>query len=725
MAVDCVSPCLAIRSSVAIELWASSGSKQPYEHKSNLPREETKNSRSISFSPDGRYFAYSNGQEVKVLKTNNWKLQCKLPRPKAFYLKFSPRGNYLCTWELYVITKDIPEGSPNMFVYEIATGKQVFSIVQKKQTDWEPAWSSDESIFAIVVGGESLFYDLSQGIEGFNSTTKKIGGSRGGILSVGPGSSPPFIAIYTPGAKGAPSMCKLYKYPALGQNQTLACKSFFNADRVEMMWNKRGTGLLLLTSTEVDKTGASYYGNQALHFLNTKGDSCSVPLSKDGPVHCVKWSPKSTEFVVVYGYMPSKAALYNLKCDVIFDFKEGPRNCAYFNPFGNLVVLAGFGNLPGNVEIWDVNTKEMIANIKCPDTTHFEWNPNGEHFVTATTAPRLRIGNGFKVYHYSGALMHETIWPQGQELLAVEWQQFAENTLAEPTITKAKQEGIKSSQPQASAMAYTPPHLRGNKKQTIEPKSTIPGLPPGYTPSRANNKKQGAQKSQQQQQQQNNQQQNQQQQNKQNPSKKRQQRNFERARARRESRGEGGGNANEHSSPNTNENNDKHASNNGGDGVLADQTSVTNTGDQEENNQQQGGNQNKRNPNNRRQQPHQQQYQKKQQQHQNPNQLVHGSNPDDGEIILENNSQEGQKQLHKSINQQQHGGEVQQSQQPTKKAANSEKDKKIRNVAKKLSDIKKLKVRQEQGEVLELNQLNKISMEAKFLEELKALKLSN
>ncbi|XP_011294189.2 eukaryotic translation initiation factor 2A [Musca domestica] len=713
MAVD--SPALAIRSSVGIELWASSGSKQPYEHKSNLPREETKNSRSISFSPDGRYFAYSNGQEVKVLQTANWQLQCTLPRPKAFYLKFSPRGNYLCTWELYVITKDIPEGSPNMFVYEIATGKQVFSIVQKKQTDWEPSWSSDEGIFAIVVGGESLFYDLSQGIEGFNATTKKIGGSKGGVLSVGPGSSPPFIAIYTPGAKGAPSMCKLYKYPALAQNQTLACKSFFNADRVEMMWNKRGTGLLLLTSTEVDKTGASYYGNQALHFLNTKGDSCSVPLSKEGPVHCVKWSPKATEFVVVYGYMPSKAALYNLKCDVIFDFKEGPRNCAYFNPFGNLVVLAGFGNLPGNVEIWDVKMKEMIANIKCPDTTHFEWSPNGEYFVTATTAPRLRIGNGFKVYHYSGALMHETIWPQGQELLAVEWQQFAENTFTEPIITKAKQEGIKSSQPEASKKVYTPPHLRGgnNVDKIIQPQSTIPGLPPGYTSSQANNKKQGAQKSQQQQHN-NNQQQNQQQQ--QNQANKK--RNFDRTKTRRESKGEGGAAGNNNQSPQINKN-----QNNATPSPLNGEATVA-PGNQEENGQQQQQQQrpqNKRNPNNRRQQPHQQQYQQKRQQNNNGN----------NEKPHENNIQEGHQQnQEKTANhQQQIGGEQQplqqQQQQPSKKAANPEKDKKIRNVAKKLSDIKKLKVRQEQGEVLELNQLNKIAMEAKFLEELKALKLSN
>jgi len=54
----------------------------------------------------------------------------------------------------------------------------------------------------------------------------------------------------------------------------------------------------------------------------------------------------------------------------------------------------------------------------------------------------------------------------------------------------------------------------------------------------------------------------------------------------------------------------------------------------------------------------------------------------------------------------------------------SEKDRKIRSVAKKLSDIKKLKVRRSQGENLELNQLNKIKMEALYLDELKALKLS-
>ncbi|XP_017042373.1 eukaryotic translation initiation factor 2A [Drosophila ficusphila] len=632
-AADLVVPTLAIRSSVAVELWSSAGPKQPYEHKPHLPREETKSSRSICFSADGRYFAYSNGQGVKVLETSkattaSWPVKCVLPRPKAFYLQFSPRGSYLCTWEHYAITKDRPEGSPNLLVYEVATGAEVFAIVQKNQTDWQPSWSADESIFAMVVGGEALFYDLGAGADkGFASTSRKIGGSRGGMLSLGPGNCPPFLAFYTPGAKGAPSMCKLYKYPALGQNQTVACKSFFQADRVEMLWNKRGSGLLLLTSTEVDKSGASYYGNQAVHFMATKGDTCSVPLSKEGPVHCVKWSPKATEFVVVYGFMPSKAALYNLKCDVIFDFGEGPRNCAYFNPFGNLIVLAGFGNLPGAVEVWDVSKREKLANLKCADTTVFEWHPNGEWFVTATTAPRLRISNGFKVYHYSGALLHETMWPQGQELLGIEWQQFADKTFSEPKITKAKHEGIKSSQPEASKKAYTPPHLRllkeGKNPEKYLPQPTIPGLAPAAAAGGANGNKRN---------------------------------NKNKARSARKD-----GNVV-----------------NGGEADSA------------------------------------------------PAEASEPSAPNAQQALVSIAGEEqGQRPTPRHKFQQDNAADQQQSPPGQANGQNvSEKDRKIRSVAKKLSDIKKLKVRRSQGESLELNQLNKIKMEAQYLDELKALKLS-
>ena len=39
----------------------------------------------------------------------------------------------------------------------------------------------------------------------------------------------------------------------------------------------------------------------------------------------------------------------------------------------------------------------VLCNVHCmqaSDSTHLEWSAGGEHVLTATTAPRLREGNG-------------------------------------------------------------------------------------------------------------------------------------------------------------------------------------------------------------------------------------------------------------------------------------------------------------------------------------------
>lgn len=67
----------------------------------------------------------------------------------------------------------------------------------------------------------------------------------------------------------------------------------------------------------------------------------------------------------------------------------------------------------------------------------------------------------FKVWHYSGALLHETMWPEGQELLEVVWQSFADGTHKSKPISYEKIDGILSSQPVASSQPYRPPNARG------------------------------------------------------------------------------------------------------------------------------------------------------------------------------------------------------------------------------------------------------------------------
>lgn len=92
--------------------------------------------------------------------------------------------------------------------------------------------------------------------------------------------------------------------------------------------------------------------------------------------------------------MPAKVTLYNLKCEPVFEFGTGARNAVHYNPTGNMLILGGFGNLRGGVEVWDAPQRKLITKLEAPDTTLLDWSPDGKHFMTATTAPRLRMGNG-------------------------------------------------------------------------------------------------------------------------------------------------------------------------------------------------------------------------------------------------------------------------------------------------------------------------------------------
>lgn len=126
-----------------------------------------------------------------------------------------------------------------------------------------------------------------------------------------------------------------------------------------------------------------------------------------------------------------------------------------------------------------------------------EWTPGGETFVTATTAPRLRIGNGFKIWHYSGALLHESSWPTGQELYEVLWQKYPPGVFQEQPISNVKVQGILTSTPQVSKAVYVPPGARGggvlfsprSAGDSNAEKSPIPGLPIGYKFSQGQQKK--------------------------------------------------------------------------------------------------------------------------------------------------------------------------------------------------------------------------------------------
>ncbi|CAH1959555.1 unnamed protein product [Acanthoscelides obtectus] len=360
------------------------------------------------------------------------------------------------SWEPFTVSNANPQGTPNLHVYKSENGELVKSFIHKKQVNWEPQWSADEKLFSRIVNTDLVFHeDLN-----FDKVAARINSYKVASYKLSPNVGTYFVLCHTPGSPGQPSFGRLFKYPNFDAQQSMTNKSFFQADNLEVYWNFKGSNALLLTSTEVDKTGGSYYGKQGLHFMGLNGQSSMITLSKEGPIYSVEWSPKNQEFCVVYGFMPARATIFNLKCEPVFEMGAGARNSIYYNPHGNILLLGGFGNLRGGIEIWDAVNKKKISTCEAPDSTLLEWAADGEHFLTATTAPRLRISNGYKIWHYSGALLHEKPSPQNEELYGVSWKKYPKNAFPEPAISDKKVKGIASNQPQASTQAYRPPSAR-------------------------------------------------------------------------------------------------------------------------------------------------------------------------------------------------------------------------------------------------------------------------
>lgn len=257
---------------------------------------------------------------------------------------------------------------------------------------------------------------------------------------------------------------KIFNLPDPGS--AVCQKNFFKSDKVQLKWNNEGTCLLVLAQTEVDKSGKSYYGETTLYLLDAKGGFDSkvdlggnpcfdrtryhlklmVYKDKDGPIHDVTWSPNSKEFGVVYGYMPARAVVFNTRAIVVHQFSLSPRNTILFSTHGRFVLVAGFGNLAGQLDIYDVEKDyRKLCTIEATNASICEWSPDERHILTATTSPRLRVDNGIRVWHVGGGLMfNEDL----QELYHVMWR---------PGTSKSPLFGDPShptSCPHPSALAY-------------------------------------------------------------------------------------------------------------------------------------------------------------------------------------------------------------------------------------------------------------------------------
>lgn len=182
--------------------------------------------------------------------------------------------------------------------------------------------------------------------------------------------------------------------------------------------------------------------------------------------------------------MPAKTMLFDQRVRTLHDFGSAPVNTILFSPQGRLVLLAGFGNLAGKIDIIDRRILQKVCTIDAPNTSHCEWSPDGRFLMTATLSPRLRVDNGIKIWHCTGPLMHVQAC---DELYQVSWRPTPIDSvppfgqaLPPPPIPSESVKNFAAGQkptPSKPAGAYRPPGARGLATPAIFKREDEGGAP--------------------------------------------------------------------------------------------------------------------------------------------------------------------------------------------------------------------------------------------------------
>ncbi|KAI0140198.1 translation initiation factor eIF-2A [Xylariaceae sp. FL1272] len=425
------------------------------------------NLRCCVYSPCGRYLAWATNERVSVVDASAGNVLSWFPVSTIYDVAFSPRGTYLSTWErpakdengdatknlkIWRAHEDVPEGVER---------QPIGQFVQKAQTGWNLQYTSDEMFCARIVTNEVQFYNSND----LRTVWNKLRVEGVTDFAVAPGQSHN-VAVFVPERKGQPATVKVFNVPQF--NTPISQKTFFKGDKVQLKWNSLGTSLIVLAQTEVDKSNKSYYGETTLYLLSANGSlDARITLDKEGPIHDVSWSPNGKEFGVIYGYMPAKTTIFNHRAVASHSFALGPRNTIIFSPTGRFALVAGFGNLAGQIDVYDLEKDyKKICTIESGNPSVCQWSPDSRYIMTATTSPRLRVDNGVKLWHVGGTIMyHEDM----VELYNVSWRPcLPENvSKADPLspVPTPHESAIKYlgtvKTPSKPVGAYRPPGARG------------------------------------------------------------------------------------------------------------------------------------------------------------------------------------------------------------------------------------------------------------------------
>jgi len=437
----------------------------------------------IIFAQNGKYFAVMTKDGVQIYKSSKCKPTAFLEHPGVRNVYFSPLNTFLFSY--HRPRKEDKTGNFRIW----RKNKKEFEVIHQcfiSEFDQQKVpftFTEDELIAANISHNILSIYDAKK-LETEGNINKcvigtiEIENAKHCIFAPVPtlSSKEPqesyLFAVFANATKFKPHTVTIYAYNTVkNEFKQISQRSFWIIDECKLLWDKTvgyEHNLLIVTSSDVDNYGKSYYGRSEV-FLMSSTSNKTIAIEIKTKMDDVQWTPFKNEFILIAEH-PQNITIYDGKtAEKKYLIGEYSRNIIRFSPCGSFLWCGGFGNLSGEMSFYDYanieNEDGMKGFNKDNSCRYYEWSPDGGLFVTARTYPSRQVDNGFAIYKYNGCKLYEE---QNERLYQVAFRPSASGVYPPKTVSKNALAQAKPipDQEEIAKTRYVAPHLRnkGNKK---------------------------------------------------------------------------------------------------------------------------------------------------------------------------------------------------------------------------------------------------------------------
>eukprot|EP00741_Cyanophora_paradoxa_P015119 tig00020848_g14590.t1 len=369
----------------------------------------------VSWSPLGTYLATFHRQGIVLWGGPSWAKQMRFNHPGVKLIDFSPKENYLVTWNNQ--ERDDPKDPQSIIIWEIRTGRKLRGFLGVKEgtsPSWPVfKWSHDDKYFARL-GEDGIAVYEAPSMKLLDKKLK-MDGARDFCWSP----SDNIMAAWQPEFQNSPARVTLIELPS---KQEIRQKNLFNVTDIKMHWQSDGDYLCVKVDRHT-KTKKSTYTNFEFFRMRDKDIPIEVLEIKENIV-AFSWEPKGMRFALIHGEgARADVSFYTMenpkggKVRLLKTLDKKPANHLFWSPQGGYICLAGLKALNGVLEFFNVNEMETMATEEHFMATDVEWDPTGRYCCTFVSHWRHQMENGFIIWGFNGKTVHKIMKDKFYQLL--------------------------------------------------------------------------------------------------------------------------------------------------------------------------------------------------------------------------------------------------------------------------------------------------------------------